>query len=211
MDRRQVLKTSLGGVGLLLGTGTIAKAFDAACGIVTPAQPEGPFYAMKDKYDQDSDLTFVSRRWEKADGEVIYIKGRILDENCMPVEGALVEIWQACTTGRYNHPNDTNPAKLDRNFQYWGKTISDREGVYNFKTIIPGAYPADTDWIRPPHVHYRIVKLGYKELITQMYFDGNQYNANDKILQSLSKTDQESVVIKLENGVATFDIILKKP
>src|SRR2546430_3692171 len=54
----------------------------------------------------------------------------------------LVEIWQASASGRYTHPDDrNNAAPLDPNFQGWGKAVTDQEGHYLFKTILPGQYP----------------------------------------------------------------------
>ena len=111
----------------------------------------------------------------------------------------LVEIWQACVSGKYNHPNDPNKAPLDKNFQYWGRSTTDKQGIYFFKTILPGAYPADTNWIRPPHVHYKVHKWGFRELTTQLYFAGNQYNQFDRILNQISKGDQAKVIRPILN------------
>lgn len=201
--RRQFLKSGLlsgAGLGAIAALGSIANAkisenLASSCTSPTPVQPKGPFYPVTDQLDKDNDLTLVQGKSVPAQGQAIYISGKVLDSDCQPIEGALVEIWQACETGKYNHPNDPNTAALDPNFQYFGRSVSKADGSYLFKTIIPGAYPADTDWVRPPHVHFRVIKRGYIELITQMYFAGNKYNNDDHILQSLSKEDQNSVVI----------------
>jgi protocatechuate 3,4-dioxygenase beta subunit len=124
----------------------------------------------------------------------------------------MVEIWQACQTGRYSHPgDDDNPAPLDPNFQYWGIAITDADGKYDFKTIVPGHYPAGEKWIRPPHIHFKVHKLGIRELITQMYFAGNQYNESDLILKNIPRNEWPSVVRETtarepENGRAALDI-----
>ena len=44
------------------------------------------------------------------EGEVIEVAGRILDEDMRPVSGALVEIWNCNSHGRYAHVDDSNPA-----------------------------------------------------------------------------------------------------
>ncbi|MBI4042549.1 MAG: hypothetical protein HY391_03625 [Deltaproteobacteria bacterium] len=186
----------------------------------TPRQTEGPFYPVDDQLDKDTDLTWVEGRSERATGQIIYVEGVVMDPNCQPIEGALVEIWQACESGRYNHPGDReNPAPLDPNFQYWGRALSDREGKYLFKTIVPGSYPAGPDWIRPSHIHFKIQKRGFLELITQMYFAGDPLNDKDLILQRLSQENQRSVIVELNeptsdhepgSKVCRFNITLRR-
>jgi hypothetical protein len=76
-----------------------------------------------------------------AQGEIIYVMGRVLNMKGEPVRAAQLEIWQANALGRYVHPSDRNPAPLDPNFQGYANVVSDAEGRYRFKTIKPGAYP----------------------------------------------------------------------
>jgi len=65
-------------------------------------------------------------------------------ENARPVPGVLVEIWQANAGGRYRHRNDTYLAPLDPNFGGCGRTVTDEDGCYFFRTVKPGAYPSST-------------------------------------------------------------------
>ncbi len=174
----------------------IAKAAET-CNL-TPAQTEGPFYPVNEQEDTDWDLTRVKGKSGVAQGEVIWIGGVVTDQTCNPISGVLVEIWQACVSGRYDHPQDPNTAPLDPNFQYWGKAISDHQGRYLFKSILPGSYPAAPGWVRPPHIHYKVTKLGYIELTTQLYFAGDILNKKDRVLQRLSPAHQEQVVRPIE-------------
>ncbi len=194
-NRRNALKYGLLGAGLTAATQALGQSREM-CGL-TPAQTSGPFYPVKDQPDKDTDLTTVRGQTGTARGDVIFIQGIVTDQNCNPVPGALVEIWQACITGKYNHPNDPNPAPLDPNFQYWGRAVTDNSGRYLFKTIIPGAYPADTGWTRPPHVHYKVQKIGYTELTTQLYFEGHTLNKQDRILMALPESERKKVVIPI--------------
>ena len=191
-DRRKFLRGSL----LALGVAA-TKPVAAACGIgATEQQPEGPFYPEGLPADRDNDLTQVQGKEDKALGKEMFLVGQVLDNDCRPVAGALVEIWQACASGKYNHSGDPNPAELDPNFQYYGKAVTDDVGAYSFKTIKPGAYPASRDWVRPPHIHMKVLKRGFHELTTQMYFaEESQLNSEDRILQSLSKAEQKEVQI----------------
>lgn len=210
-SRRDWLRISLGAVGVLASTSVVGKAMAAACG-VTPRQVEGPFYPIEDQLDKDNDLTRVRGKSGRAKGEIILVTGQVLDEECRPVKKALVEIWQACATGRYNHPAEENTSvELDENFQYWGQAVTDSDGRYAFKTIVPGAYPAGEGWMRPPHIHFKVEKLGYHELTTQMYFAGHPLNDKDYILRALPRAEREKLVVPFnESGVGNFDLVLRK-
>jgi protocatechuate 3,4-dioxygenase beta subunit len=213
INRRKLL-----GMGLLVAGGLVSTAsVQGLCDLKnTPSQPEGPFYPIAYQLDKDTDLTYVQGRSEQALGDVILVSGQVLDQNCNPVKDALVEIWQACQTGKYNHPSDPNTAKLDPNFQYWGRAITIDSGHYKFKTILPGAYPAGNNWIRPPHIHFKVQKLGYIELITQLYFQGEVLNDQDLILNRISPSERKQVVVPLldvvgeQHPVANFNITLEK-
>jgi protocatechuate 3,4-dioxygenase beta subunit len=203
-NRRQFLKIgALTGGGLLFSS-KVTRAFAAACGL-TPPQTPGPFYPGEALFHQDNDLTTLQGDSTRALGQVIYVQGKILDRACAPIAGATVEIWQACASGRYNNPNDTNPAPLDPHFKYWGETSTDKNGEYVFKSVRPGAYPADTDWIRPPHIHFKVSRLGYHELITQMYFKGQPLNDVDQILQAVPASQRDEVIVDFQPSPQGFE------
>lgn len=190
LGKRNVLRTGLLGAVFL----TAAKAVAApVCGGLTPSQTEGPFYPESTAGEDDTDLTQNG----KAAGQVIFVEGIVSDEACNPVNGALVEIWQACESGRYDHSGDPNTAPLDPNFQYWGRAVTDANGSYKFKTILPGAYPAAPGWDRPPHIHFKVAKIGFHELTTQLYFKGQALNAKDRILLAIPRSQRERVVSDL--------------
>ena len=203
---------------LALGTLVVAEflkpaSLSAAVCAPTPPETAGPFYPVNFPLDSNNDLTFLKDRSQKAQGEVIWIQGLVQDEACQPVSGALVEIWQACTTGRYNHPKDSNPAKLDPNFQYWGKATSNAKGEYGFKTIKPGSYPASWFWTRPPHIHFTVQSRSHSRLTTQMYFAGEPLNAKDRLFREHPPEDQARCLVafrKVKNiPMGTFNLTLK--
>lgn len=214
LGRRQILKMLPGTVAGMMAMPSLIRGAEGSCEL-TPRQPVGPFYPVDHQLDENNDLTYVTGHQHRALGEVIYVQGQVRDAACEPVAGALIEIWQAAANGRYNHPGDAgNTMPLDPNFQYWGQAVSDAAGRYLFKTIKPGHYPAGPQWIRPPHIHFKLSKLGYHDLITQMYFTGNQYNAHDHILRKLAPEERQRVVIDFSASadgriVGTFDITLE--
>jgi protocatechuate 3,4-dioxygenase beta subunit len=205
LDRRNFLRASLtASAGALAVTGFLPKAIAATCGL-TPPQTPGPFYPGEKNFHPENDLTTLPGAPKRALGQVVYVKGRVIDAFCRPVSGANVEIWQACASGRYNNTKDPNTAPLDPNFRYWGEANTDASGHYMFKTIIPGAYPADTNWMRPPHIHFKVSKLGFKELVTQMYFAGNSLNEKDLILDEIPRADWERVIVAFEPSEAGLE------
>lgn len=204
VSRRDLLKTSLGTLGVLATSSAYGEALRSMCRLI-PRQTKGPFYPVEDQIDTDNDLTSVRGKSDKAQGQVIYVQGDVLDERCQPISDVLVEIWQASASGRYNHPNDANPAPRDPNFQGWGRTRTAEDGRYLFKTILPGPYPAAVGWMRPPHIHFRIVRRGFQELITQMYFAGSLYNERDRLLNTVPEAERATLVVMLEEPSSAFE------
>ena len=120
----------------------------------TPDTVMGPFYPLLTKpADPGTDLTMVKGGTARAQGQLLYLMGHVLDVKGKPIKGVKVEIWQTNAAGRYNHPSDGNPAPLDPNFQGYGVAVTDADGRYRFKTIKPGPYPVTQGWDRPPHIH----------------------------------------------------------
>ena len=215
IPRRRVLGMSLAVGGLAFSGATssvLAQALKR-----TPGEILGPFYPVLKPLDQDADLTIISGKSERAQGQVLHLMGRVLNLKGESVPGAKVEIWQANTHGRYDHPSDRNPAPLDPNFQGVAVQFTDAEGRYRFKTIKPGAYPATPDWMRPPHVHFEVLGKSNR-LVTQMYFPGEPLNEKDLLLQGL-RSNKEGAIAKLlpptkgvepDSLIAVWDIVLDK-
>ena len=216
VTRRMALRA---GLGLAAGAaaGSLGAAHAAAAQDPTPAQAEGPFFPVREQPDKDADLTRVRGRQHAAQGDVVRVTGTIRDEAGQPVGNALVDVWQANASGRYAHEADPNPAPLDPNFQGWAQLKTDQHGRFALTTIIPGAYPAEEGWRRPPHIHFKVARRGYRELTTQMYFAGNDLNAQDRLLQELPPAEQQRLIVSFArtDGPASppsghFDIVIAK-
>lgn len=208
MKRRQFFKSGVV-TGALAGiTGVSAEELAK-----TPRQAEGPFYPKVAHKDKDFDLTKIEGQEGTAKGKVVIISGVVLNTDGTPVEDATVDLWQANAAGRYSHPSDKNQAPLDPNFQGWAIVPSGKNGEFKFKTIVPGSYPASEDWSRPPHIHFKVSKLGYVELITQMYFPGEKLNDTDKLLQRVPEAERAGLIAKLKSEdppTYEFRIVLDK-
>jgi protocatechuate 3,4-dioxygenase, beta subunit len=209
-DRRQLLVRG-GLLGLGMAASPLLRAAEQCLG--TPVQTEGPFFPVAEHPDLDLDLTRVTGHAQRAQGRVVLVRGQVRDLDCAPLPGAVIEVWQACASGRYDHPLDDNPAPLDPDFQYTGRITADAGGQYRFRTIKPGAYPIGPSLRRPPHIHFKVMAAGRGTLVTQMYFEGEPWNARDGILGSLSRDEQRRLIVPFEPGAddaieGRFDIVL---
>ena len=154
LGRREILKMST----ILAASGFVFApklAIAQAALLRTPGQILGPFYPLGE-LPQTADLTQISGRSHRAQGQVLNVMGRVLNLAGEPVRNARVEVWQANTYGRYTHPSDPNPVPLDPNFEGTALLTTDSEGRYRFKTIKPAAYPAGPNLMRPAHIHFQV-------------------------------------------------------
>ena len=187
VSRREVLKMSLAMGALAFGSPLAAADKDSVGldfkGLMpTPDQILGPFYPVQKPADGGADLTRLKGRAGQAQGQVIYVTGRVLNLRGDQCPGVNLEIWQANGAGRYTHPHDRNPTPLDPNFDGYANVVTDSQGRYRYRTVKPGAYPVVADYWRPPHIHYDITGK-VNRLITQMYFPDEPLNRKDPLLQ----------------------------
>jgi protocatechuate 3,4-dioxygenase beta subunit len=152
----------------------------------TLTERTGPRFGPRLVRNGDNDLT--AHHSGEPIGERIFVHGRVLDEDARPVRGALIEVWQANAAGRYRHKVDAHDAPLDPNFAGAGRTLTDGDGYYWFKTIKPGPYPWGNHhnaW-RPAHIHFSLFGAGIlSRLVTQMYFPGDPLQPLDPIFNSI--------------------------
>ncbi|QPJ61490.1 MAG: hypothetical protein G3M70_06145 [Candidatus Nitronauta litoralis] len=234
LSRRQLFKKLLlvgGPVAaaiFLVGLKRPNRVFEQVLGPFFP-DPDDPIEPIRElgnkgksfPMSNDWDLTQVKGKQKRAEGQIVSLTGKVLNPNGEAVPNASLMLWQASSSGRYNHQDDsfantfedprgkTIERKLDPNFQYWGHTITDATGSYRVRTIIPGYYPADLDigWFRPPHIHFIAKAEGLPELVTQTYFKGdaipdNRFiqtlNARDFVLRNLKlkREEQERLIIE---------------
>jgi protocatechuate 3,4-dioxygenase beta subunit len=188
----------------------------------TLSEITGPVFGHSILGELDNDLIHnFARPGESAIGQRIIVHGRVIDERGKGVTGALLEFWQANAGGRYRHKREGYVAALDPNFGGCGRTITDEDGYYRFRTVKPGAYPwpnGVNDW-RPAHIHFSVFGHGFAQrLITQMYFEGDPMIWNCPIVRSIpDKVAIEQLVaaldmnntIPMDARAYKFDIVLR--
>jgi protocatechuate 3,4-dioxygenase beta subunit len=145
----------------------------------------GPAYGRVPVRPGDNDLT--NQHAGRPQGQRILLSGRVLDSDGRPAPNVLIEIWQANSAGRYVDHVDMAFMPIDPNFTGAGRTITDSEGRYGFRTIQPAAYPGITRApFRPMHIHFSLIGPTLSQrLITQCYFEGDPLIKYDPIVQSI--------------------------
>ena len=205
--RRSFIKNSLSVSSLLCVPGLMAEALS-----LTPHQTEGPFYPDKMPLDTDNDLIILNDSLTPAVGTVAYLSGKVTDIKGNPLRNTLVEIWQVDNNGVYLHTRGGSRAKLDSNFQGYGRFLTDSKGNYFFRTLKPSPYSG-----RTPHIHMAVSAKGEKKFTTQCYIKGEPRNQKDFILKRVKdQKARESLIVpfKKVNGASTgevaakFDIVL---
>lgn len=188
----------------------------------TLSELAGPVFGHNMIGELDNDLILnYAQPGQSAIGERIIVHGRVLDERGRGIGRVLLEFWQANAGGRYRHKKETYIAPLDPNFGGCGRTITDENGFYSFRSIKPGPYPwpnGVNDW-RPSHIHFSVFGHGFAQrLITQMYFEGDPLIWKCPIVQTIpSKEAIEQLIapldmcntIPMDARAYKFDIVLR--
>lgn len=186
LGRRSFLRTSVGTAASV----ALASSFDGwlgpahahaqECGL-TDSNLEGPFYR--------SGAPLRSVLASGLPGVPLVVRGHVL-AGCRAAPAEL-DVWQANTTGDYDNAG----------FTLRGRMRTDDDGAFRFETIVPGHYLNGPQY-RPAHIHVKVRTPGRPELTTQLYFQGDPYNAIDPwYLPSLELRPRER-----SHGLhATFD------
>lgn len=86
------------------------------------------------------------------------VRGKVLKADCKtPLSDIVLDIWQADNTGKYQ--------------QEWfrGRIKSDKQGNYEFETIMPKGYGEGTGY-RPPHIHFKVWQDNNLLITSEMFF-----------------------------------------
>jgi protocatechuate 3,4-dioxygenase beta subunit len=141
-------------------------------------------------------------------GIPLQLSGVIYNEDGItPNENALIEIWQCDENQVYDNSSD--------DYLYRGALKTGNDGKYNFTTIIPVPYKAnpndETSW-RPAHIHMRVSSPSQQDLITQIYFKGDQYIDNDSSSSSPEAVNRILDITTNEKNEkqVVFDVVLSK-
>ncbi|MBT5571473.1 MAG: protocatechuate 3,4-dioxygenase subunit alpha [Alphaproteobacteria bacterium] len=181
----------------------------------TPSQTVGPFFAyglVPEQYNYSftsiADGQMVD---DTTEGQRIRILGHVYDGAGDLVPDAIIEIWQANSHGRYNHPADSRKDNLlDPDFKGFGRmgTGTTPDNRFVFDTIKPGS----VDGAQAPHLNVVVLMRGILlHAYTRIYFsDEGEANAADAVLSSVPDERRETLIarrdVELPGRVYRFDI-----
>ena len=139
-----------------------------------------------------------------GEGEPLSIRGKVIDLDGKPVQGAELHIWHSDVDGLYSGYNEEFPIEL-----YRGRKIIGASGEFCIHTTVPAPYMIPHEgpsgrllelmgrhpW-RPAHLHFKIRANGFQEHTTQAYFDGGEWLDSDcvegvrpKLIHSLVQSE----------------------
>jgi protocatechuate 3,4-dioxygenase beta subunit len=124
-----------------------------------------------------------------ARGTAMLISGRVLDPDGRPIGGALLDVWQADSSGLY----DSQYAGSDE-LHLRGLFRAATDGRYLVRTVRPVHYAIPNDgpvgrmlretkrhpW-RPAHVHFVVSAEGYEPVTTHIFDDTDPYLESDTV------------------------------
>ena len=183
---------------------TSRRSFFAICGAIvlpgvslgelirTPWQGEGPFYPDRIPEDTDNDLVKNGHSTIEAGGKILHLMGSLVNRDSNPIKGMTAEIWQTDMNGVYLHTGSFGTKMRDDQFQGFGMSITDRNGHFFFRTIIPGKYPG-----RTPHIHLKLWNERENILTTQLYIQGHSLNKEDFLFKRMTLAEQKINSMKL--------------
>ena len=185
MLRRQLLR-----LGAMSATALVwTRALDAECP-ETEDNIEGPYY----KAGAPERTALVEPGMK---GTPLTVSGRVLNTACRPLPYAVLDVWQCDADGVYDN----------KGYTLRGKIHADKDGRYELRTIAPPPYKVGDNRYRPAHIHLKLSAPGTPVLTTQLYFEGDKWNAVDSAYR-------KSLTIRPGEGrngtkVAEFDFKLK--
>jgi len=124
-------------------------------------------------------------------GERMFVQSRVTDLQGKPLAGVPVDIWHADDDGFYD---SQKPSYATHGPTSRARFVTDADGRFYFRTILPCSYPIPTDGpvgemimqtkrhpMRPAHVHFLVNAKGYEPLITHVFIDGDKYLDSDVV------------------------------
>ncbi len=146
----------------------------------TTASQLGPFWRMHSPRTENGGSIVRS----PTPGPVLFANCWVKDQNGKPIEGAEVDVWHSSPEGFYEQQD---PKQAPMNLR--GKFMTDKDGHFGFRSVKPAGYPIPIEGpvgellhaagrhnFRPAHLHFLVLKGGYKTLISQIYV-----NDDDKL------------------------------
>jgi len=139
-----------------------------------------------------NDLTRYSGKALSSDGQKVLVQGRVRDARCVPIQGAVVELWQRDSFGNWRLATREDQANPNPVFNGAGRTYTDNNGSFSFITVFPAGARNEA-----PHLHLRVVAPDMRPLTTALYFADDVRNEKDPTYKRLSATARQQVTLRM--------------
>lgn len=170
-------------VAAMFGFGPSFGRTSARTAVMTPFQRQRSFVDLSDDPDIGWDLIAREHRVRASGARILHLFGEVLSFDGAPVPGTSVEIRQADMNGRFPEQN-----LAARDFRGVGRTVTDFEGRYQFRTILPVCQVSGT-----AHIAAQVTPVEGRKLSTQLYLMDHPGNETDWDYQALGPARQAAV------------------
>jgi hydroxyquinol 1,2-dioxygenase len=123
-------------------------------------------------------------------GEPLIVSGAVVDESGEPIDGAMLDVWQASSEGYY----DVQQKGIQPDMNLRGRFVTGADGRYWFLSSKPLFYPIPHDGpvgallrnlgrhpYRPAHIHFIVSAPGFQTVTTHLFDRSDPYLASDVV------------------------------
>ncbi len=171
-------------IGLLASFSASAVQYDVNADLFCKPTSEFKMYFTPEKREivNSNNLRKIPNDAWFSNGAHIKFLGKVLDSNCIPVQNAVVEIWQNDADA-----NNFRNAQSDY-FNGSGRAVTNNIGEFLFLTVMPKTNHSEI----APTINVRVRHKEHGELMTKVYFPYHPKNASDT--EFLSNVDKNIIM-----------------
>jgi protocatechuate 3,4-dioxygenase, alpha subunit len=173
----------------------------------TPSQTVGPFF----HHGLADNVMLGCLVRPDTKGERVRLRIRVLDGEGVPVDDALVELWQADADGQYVRPDNPSTLLSAPGFCGFGRLATSADGVCTFDTIRPGRIALADGQLQASHINACLFARGLlRQLYTRVYFENDPDLAADAVLRLVPAERRQTLIARAAGGSEwRFDICLQ--
>jgi protocatechuate 3,4-dioxygenase alpha subunit len=172
----------------------------------TPSQTAGPyvhigcipsFAGVEGVYPEDLGASPIR---DGARGEIVTIRGAVLDGTGWALRDALIESWQADSAGVFPGQEGADP-----NVTGFCRFAADKDsGEFTLRTVRPGRVALRDGRMQAPHISLWIVARGINVgLQTRIYFEDEE-NGRDPLLSRIEQRPRADTLIAKKTAAHDF-------
>ncbi len=165
-------------------------------------------YPGANRVPTTNDLVRPTGKPDDAEGQVVFLTGKVLDANCTPLPDVLVELWQPDPFSRFLIPTAGDMASPVMMFAGAGKTYTGEDGTFSFRTLFPGTLRicqkrdrrgrCISSLERAPFFNIRIAGKQMRGAVSMAaFFENDRRNPTDPVYKKLSAAGKQQLTLKV--------------